>query len=261
METKRNSYFGTTAQSIKTESFNVSLTHHPAKSNISLHAHEKPYLCLLAAGNYEEKSHHLDLIQQGEVIYRTANYEHANSFLNEDSVCLNIEIDDPDHFMDQNGVQFPLTELKQKGSIETYKLLFALKHDLPNDVLNICCYESMLSQISMINDKGDITWIKQVKEFIKDDPLAPISLEELSINWGLHPNYIVRKFKEVTGLKLSQYLTKTRLEYSIHSMIKTEDNMTKIALECGFYDQSHFNRNFKKYMDINPLLFRKAIKG
>ena len=261
MKIQSNKYFGITAKSIKTESFNISITNHPAQSEISTHAHAKPYLCLLAHGLYKEESNTSSLISTGDVLYRAANYEHANRFSGQDSVCLNIEIDNESDFMIHNGLKLPLRESLQKSSLETYKLLYAVKNGVSKDLLNIYCYESMLVHVEGVESKGDLLWINQVKEYINDNPLSPISLQELSHLLGLHPNYIVRKFKAITGMKLSDYLTKIRLEYSISNLILTQENLTNVALKSGFYDQSHFNRNFKKYLETTPKLFRKVITG
>lgn len=258
---KHNKYFGTTENSIKTESFNISITNHLANSEILKHSHAKPYLCLLVSGIYNEKSNIDNLVSCGDVIYRTADYEHSNSFYDKDSLCLNIEINNQEHLMNQNNFVLPTSQSKQKGRIEIYKVLYALKQRLPNDLLDIYCYESMLTHIKMSRIKGNLIWIKEIKEIINDNPTSPLSLEKLSLEFGLHPNYIVRKFKEVTGHKLSDYLTKIRLENSIKHLIKTESSMTEIAINAGFYDQSHFNRNFKNYLATTPLTFRKIVKG
>lgn len=261
MNLKANQYFGITTQSVMTENFNISLTNHSANSNIALHAHNKPYLCLLACGTYKEESNITDIITQGEVLYRAANYEHSNSFSSEGGVCLNIEINDYEQFITINELQLPNKVSKQKGALELYKLLYGLKQGLPIDIINIYCYESMIAVINVFNCKGNIDWVKKVKERINDNPLETISLDKLSIEFSLHPNYIVRKFKEITGFKLSEYLTKIRLEHSIKYLLSNEENITSIALESGFYDQSHFNKSFKKHIDTTPNQFRKVIKG
>lgn len=256
-----NTYFGITAKAIQTESFNISLTKHQAQSEIAVHAHAKPYLCLLATGVYEEESNTSHIITTGDVLYRTANYEHANHFSNQDSICLNIEIDNEEELRHHHDFKLPTHGSKQKSSLETYKLLYAFKNEVSNDLLNIYCFESMLSHVDEEIGKGDLQWIQQVKERIQDDPLTAISLQELSLTFGLHPNYIVRKFKGVTGMKLSEYLTKIRLEYSISNLVLTEESLTNVALMSGFYDQSHFNKNFKRYLQTTPKVFRKVMKG
>ena len=218
-------------------------------------------MCLLVSGTYKEKSNTTEIITGGEVIYRTSNYEHSNSFAGKGGVCLNIEINDYEQFRTLNELQLPTKVSKQKGTLELYKLLYGLKRGLSNDILNIYCYESMIASMNIFISEGDIFWVKKVKELINDNPLETISLKKMSLEFSLHPNYIVRKFKEITGYKLSEYLTKSRLEYSIRQLIKNEENITTIALESGFYDQSHFNRNFKKYLEITPTHFRKVIAG
>ena len=92
MNLKENQYFGITTDSLRTENFTISITNHSANSKISLHSHDKPYLCLLASGSYKEESNTSDIISQGEVLYRVANYEHSNSFSDKGGLCLNIEI-------------------------------------------------------------------------------------------------------------------------------------------------------------------------
>lgn len=261
MNLKENQYFGITTESLRTENFTISMTNHSANSNISLHAHNKPYLCLLASGTYKEESNTSDIISQGEVLYRVANYEHSNSFSDKGGLCLNIEMNDYEQFMTLNELHLPIKVSKQKGVIELYKLLYGLKQGLPNDIINIYCYESMIGVLNVFNGIGDIDWVKKVKERINDNPLENISLDKLSIEFSLHPNYIVRKFKEITGFKLSEYLTRMRIEHSVKQILMDKENITAIALENGFYDQSHYCRNFKKLLDTTPNNFRKVIKG
>jgi len=261
MNLKANQYFGITTESLRTEGFNISLTNHSANSTISLHAHNKPYLCLLTSGTYKEKSNTTDIITQGEVLYRVANYEHSNSFSDKGGLCLNIEMNDYEQFMTLNELKLPDKVSKQKGVIELYKLLYGLKQGLPNDTINIYCYESMIAVINAFNGSGNIKWVKKVKELINDNPLETISLDKLSIEFSLHPNYIVRKFKEITGFKLSEYLTRVRLEHSANQLLMHKESITSIALQNGFYDQSHFCSNFKKQIGTTPNHFRKVITG
>lgn len=260
MKTWSNTYYGKVNEAVETESFKISISNHKAKSNISPHSHSKSYMCLSILGDYHEKSHSDDIVTQGEVIFRNSGHEHSNSFLDKDGVCLNIEFNNEEQLMIENEISLPTEPTKQKSSTDFYKVLFGFKNSLSNDLLNIYCYEAMISFFKE-SSNGDISWIKKVKDRINDSPLDNISLSKLSHELGLHPNYITRKFKEVTGLKLSDYLVKTRLRYCLENIVETEQKLTEIALQNGFYDQSHFNRNFKKQLNTTPFHFRKIIKG
>ena len=257
----KNTYHGVTAKNIKTENFTLSLTEHVANSKIIKHVHEKPYLCMLVAGMYREDGVGSQIIKNGTSIFREANYEHANHFSNKEGVCLNLEIDNINFFHEINDFKDRLSGFEQKSSLEMFKLLYAFKKGVAKDLLNIYCYESILSHFKEIKIKGKLKWIQKTIEYINDNPFNNISLTELSKEFQLHPNYIVRQFKKYTGLKLSEYISKIRLENALNNMLTTNNSLTEVALKSGFYDQSHFNKHFKKVFNETPKPFQKIMRG
>ena len=262
MRSKQQNYFGEAVRSREMESFCVSLTSHRPNSAVRFHSHEKPYLCLLVNGLYKERSNSASaIVETGTSLYRGANHEHANHFFEGGGTCLNIEINNPDDFNEEMGFGLPEYQIPRLGTVDIYKLLYFFKHGYPDDLLNILCYESVITHFDRIPVKGKLDWVRLVKERIHDDPFTSISLAMLSNEFDLHPNYIVRKFKEVTGYRLSEYLNKVRVELSLARMIKTEESLTEIAFDMGFCDQSHFIRTFKRYLNSTPRKFRKSLKG
>ena len=262
MKVKEQNYFGKTESSKNLKDFYISLTSYNPETKVANHFHGKPYLCLLVSGSYQEKSYKdSEIIKTGTTLFRPANYEHANNFSNDKGVCLNIEINNPEKYMLLNDFKISEINPQMKASIDVYKLLYFLMNGVSKDILNITCYESIFSHFDFSPIKGKLNWIYKIKEQIRENPFAIISLSKLSIEFGLHPNYIVRKFKEVTGYKLSDYLNKTRLENSLPKLVSSTKNLTSIAYDSGFYDQSHFAKNFKKYFIVSPKEFRKVIKG
>lgn len=262
MKSKIQNYSGSVVDSKEMENFSISIGSHTQDTKVRPHSHKKPYLCLCLDGRYEETTfRNSRVVEIGTCLFRGANFEHANQFYNQDVKLLNVEINDPIKFMEENSFKLPKDTLIRPGTIDLYRLLHFFKCGLPDYLLNILCYESVIMHFDMMPVKGKLDWIRKVKEKIHDDPYSPISLSKLSNEFSLHPNYIVRKFKSITGYKLSDYLNKIRIEMSLAKMIETEDSLTKIALEAGFCDQSHFNRNFKKHFPTSPKNFRKALKG
>jgi AraC-like DNA-binding protein len=262
MRIKQQHYFGETVKEKKLEDFFISITSYEPQAKVAKHFHEKPYLCFLLKGFYEEKNHKTaTVIQTGTTLFRPANYEHSNDFSNHNGLCLNVEINNPEEYIDVNGATMPISEDQQKGSINVFKLLYAIRQNAPEDLLNIYCYESITSHFDFLPIKGKLDWVHRIKEQIRDTPFTSISLLNLSKEFNLHPNYIVRKFKEVTGYKLSDYLNKTRIEHSLNRLLVSKEKLTEVAYNTGFYDQSHYNKNFIKHFGISPKEFRKVIKG
>ena len=88
-----------------------------------------------------------------------------------------------------------------------------------------------------------------------------LSLNKFAQEFHLHPNYIIRKFKDKTGYKLSEYLEKIRFEHAIQEIVNSEEILRNIAFDNGYFDQSHFNKVFKKQLSITPSQFKKILKG
>src|SRR5690606_40213174 len=80
-------------------------------------------------------------------------------------------------------------------------------------------------------------------------------IEELADLAGVTPNYISVIFKEVVGYTPIQYLHQLRINTAINLLKNTSMTIHEIAEYLGYYDQSYFNRMFKKWMGTNPSHF------
>ncbi len=61
-----------------------------------------------------------------------------------------------------------------------------------------------------------------------------------------------RNFKAFTGFSAQTYLRIVRFEHAIGGFTGTERSLTEFALACGYYDQAHFNRDFKLFTGLTP---------
>lgn len=256
-----NNYSKTDSSSIILENYKTSINSYSPKEIMPLHHHERPYLSCLLSGAYEEKGNNVTTIQTGTVLFREAFNEHSNVFSNNHSECLHIEIKDYELFNLENNFKLPKNTVQRIGSIEIYNLLYSIKKRASNDLINIQCYEAINAHFDMLPTTGNLSWINIVKELIHDTPFTNLSLSSLSKNFNLHPNYIIRKFKQETGYRLSEYLNKVRVEVALSKFLCSNENLTNIALDSGFYDQSHFIRNYRKYFYTTPLKLRNTLKG
>lgn len=99
----------------------------------------------------------------------------------------------------------------------------------------------------------------RVKAFLDDFPEADISLLELAERVALSPYYLLRQFQQTTGLPPHAYQIQARLRKA-RGMLKAGSSVLDSALSCGFHDQSHFHRHFRKSMGITPGDYVKSLK-
>lgn len=87
-----------------------------------------------------------------------------------------------------------------------------------------------------------------------------ITLNEISDISNYSPQHFCRKFKSVTGYTFSEYLQKTRIDYSCRLLQHTNMKITEIANAVGYSDLQHYELLFRKYINRTPSQHRKFFK-
>nr|WP_319557049.1 AraC family transcriptional regulator [uncultured Vibrio sp.] len=90
-----------------------------------------------------------------------------------------------------------------------------------------------------------------VKEFLEDFPQSDVSLEELAKLAALSPFHLLREFQKQFGFPPHAFQIQQRLRMA-KQLLKQGRKISDVAQECGFHDQSHLHRHFKKAMGITP---------
>ena len=75
---------------------------------------------------------------------------------------------------------------------------------------------------------------------------------------GLSVTHFRRRFSAILHISPSRYITTIRVNAAIKLLTSTRMLLTEIAHACGFYDQSHFIRTFKRIRRQTPAQYRRA---
>lgn len=82
---------------------------------------------------------------------------------------------------------------------------------------------------------------------------------DLTSTIGYTERHCRTKFKDKLGINLSNYNGIMRFQNAVKSFYKKGSrNMTGVAHDAGFFDQSHFIREFKKYASDSPTQFKNS---
>jgi AraC family transcriptional regulator len=71
-------------------------------------------------------------------------------------------------------------------------------------------------------------------------------------------SHFSRAFKQSLGLPPMTYVKMRRIERAKVLMTSTNQQLTEIALICGFADQSHLNRSFRRVIGVSPGRWRRT---
>ena len=81
------------------------------------------------------------------------------------------------------------------------------------------------------------------------------SVEDLAQRCGMDKFKFIRGFKQAHGITPVSYLLVHRIQLAKKLMF-SERSLTQVALDSGFYDQSHFIHCFRKHVGVAPNLYR-----
>ena len=65
------------------------------------------------------------------------------------------------------------------------------------------------------------------------------------------------EFKKVTQKTFVEIVTEFRIKHACQMLRTTQKTMVEICFESGFGNLSHFNKQFKQWMKVPPLQYRK----
>lgn len=84
-----------------------------------------------------------------------------------------------------------------------------------------------------------------------------IQMKTLAKSIEISTRQLERIFKSNVGIPPKLYSKLQRLQ-AAQSMLSSgqEDSLTQVALACGFYDQPHFCREFKRFSGVSPSNYR-----
>jgi len=84
-----------------------------------------------------------------------------------------------------------------------------------------------------------------------------LTLSTLSKKLNYSEFYFTRKFKEISGMKLEDYLRRRKLAFALKEIRDGDRNILDIALDYGYSSHEAFTRAFKALYGVTPSDYRK----
>jgi AraC family transcriptional regulator len=73
----------------------------------------------------------------------------------------------------------------------------------------------------------------------------------------VHATTLAKAFRQAFGCTVGQRIRTLRIEQAARQLAETTRPLSRIALEAGFYDQSHFSNTFRNQLHLTPAEYRR----
>jgi len=97
--------------------------------------------------------------------------------------------------------------------------------------------------------------VERVKAILAAQLEYPPTLAELGKLVGCSPFYLSRTFTEQSGMTITRYLRRIRMERAAEMLRSGRHNVTETALAVGYSSLSHFSKVFAETYQVCPCVF------
>jgi AraC-like DNA-binding protein len=99
--------------------------------------------------------------------------------------------------------------------------------------------------------------VVRARDYINANWQSDFTLVDLAAASGLSPFRLARLFRLQVGAAPSAYRRALRVMHA-QRLLRRGESIASVASDCGFYDQSHLNRHFKRVTGVTPRTYAAA---
>lgn len=99
-----------------------------------------------------------------------------------------------------------------------------------------------------------------VRTLMRSSLRRPASIGAIASELGVSRATLYRDFKTAFGCSPGEYVRCARIDVAARALARGRRRVAEIAAECGFYDQSHFDRWFRMALGVSPSAYRRTAR-
>lgn len=237
------------------------LSHQPLQS-VPTHVHELARIGVMIEGTLSEQSDDsCDQIGPGTVVFWTPGATHENRFGT--SLTRSVQVELSESLFAKVRRVFPaaqttvLGEELFDGMVRTLLGEFAQRDAATPTALEGAIYAVIARAHRVLagarSTSGDVL---RATGFVSRNYHRRLTVAEIGAYVGLSSRAITERFRHDLGLSPGEYLRRARLEAAASELAMTDAAVGTIAQACGFYDQAHLTREFRRRFDETPRGYR-----
>jgi AraC-like DNA-binding protein len=165
------------------------------------------------------------------------------------------------------GEFIPLTKnhLSHPSIFNRFKTLFSLLLNSNEDqllleqtILTFFTDIFLLDQTNKLPQKKiDHHALMIARDFIADQCEKDIKIDDIARATGLSRSHLIREFRNKYGMTPHAYQLAKRIDKA-KELLRYGMDISTVAVNLGFTDQSHFHRNFKRIVAATPKQYKDS---
>jgi len=245
--------------------FTLTEIHYAGGLTIPRHEHPDAGFSLTFEGSYVESyaRERLD-VSPRTLTFGPAGTPHANHFSSAGAHCFMIDIA-PD-WIEEHGAEIAAPDAPSKfNDVEVIGIVRRLFREFRRfDEASEIATEGLTLELiaaafrARPRVRGAAPrWLRTAEELLRERFATRVRVSDVAEEAGVHPVHLASTFRTFHGCTIGSFVRELRIDRARRLLARTDEPIAAIALACGFANQSHFSREFRRATSSTPAAFRR----
>lgn len=245
--------------------FTVLDVRYAAGASLVPHAHDRTYVSFVLRGSFaEESGRSRDIAESATIVVMPAGTQHCNRIGPAGTRSLVVALDEP--FERRLRIARARRWIQRGAAVRILARAYQAFRISPEGELDtieelLFAFADAMRETPDESRESLRACVARVLERLNDDPSAPVSAGALAESVSRDAAYLCRAFRRSVGCTMSEYVRQLRTKKAAHLIASSAMPLADVAAACGFADQSHLTRAFKRTTGMAPHAYRTFARG
>lgn len=238
-----------------------------AKHSTAFHKHIE-ILCATTKGGLRTCINGENIVlQQGDLYIVFPYVAHSNELFPYPADIIMVDPDALPQYRDIFLTKHPANPHIKASDVPSAKFLFekiidtsdsAFSYDITSGYLAALLGEILQTLTLTSGERVDSTALQKILLFCTENYKQDINLEDVAKNAHVSKSYVTYVFTKKLGYSFRKFINDLRIDHAKTLLIETNMSVTDIMLECGYQNQSTFNKAFIERCGMVPIIYRRV---
>jgi AraC family transcriptional regulator len=241
----------------------------PCSRSVPRHEHELAYVTIMLRGDYLEGDRgKLDELRPFTAVFNPAGAAHSTVIGPAGAPLFTIELCEEN--LRYLGIRLPRRTTFDRGAGNMLWPGLRLYSAFKTQAADPLIVEGHIFEAHVLEMLGAIAglelpemtaprWLGRVKDRLHEGFREPLRMRDLAREAGVHPVHLARVFRRIEKRTPGEYQQGLQVRAACELLRDPEWPLAVIAAECGFADQSHFTRVFRRMAGTTPARLRRTL--
>lgn len=228
-------------------------------AHMPAHLHEEAHFMFVPSTNYVTRAQGSSAFNGTFLIYNPPQTEHADR-MPEPGAFFSVTVSSPSSLLEELDLPPEPAQIGRPRAHALVRSIARKSAGRPAQALELeaLCTELLGEIASPGAERSRPAWLSRACDYIREHCREDLSLRSIADAAGVHPAHLVRSFRTHLGCTVADLVRACRVDIAAWHLTRSRQPLAGIALDCGFADQSHFTREFRRDVGLTPAAYRRA---